>query len=219
MSGLERELALKGKRVSGTTRGGLDKVMWVDDTNEIWGSYGCQVDISAESMLAHLYELQTYDEALIHQNQNGDLPRTIKKNVGGSRSMHYFLGVHFPSSLTDRLFEIWFCWKKREHLGHTQYVICISSQDDFDGEKIEKDQAVNFVKGETVACYIIDEISENVCYLQRIQTVKINAAAIPKKVLNFPTKQELGWADVLHDRYRRNTEVVNKEASVLWLRG
>ena len=169
------------------------------------------MDISKEKMLAYLYEQSTYDRSIRHQNKHGDLPRLIWKNVDGSRGCHYTNGVYFPSPMQDRLFHSWTSWREIDSEdGKKRFVVGIVPLDRFQGTKERFEGADKYAQGETTAISIIEEIAPNVCRWTRIQTVNVNAS-VPAKVLNFQAQKQIGQANEVLEKHRRNDKVVDKE--------
>jgi len=154
LGGLEKKLEAEGKRIAGTVKSGVDKFLWTEDNN-ILGGFSCNVDISAEKMLADVYELSTYGRSGNHKKRYGDLPRLIRKNVDGSRSLHYTNGVSFPSPMQDRILYSWNSWMEDcGEDGKKIFVVGIVPLDRFQCTKERFEGADKFAKGETTAIYL-----------------------------------------------------------------
>jgi len=79
LGGLEMEVEEKGKRVRGTAHNAIDKFLWND--GDLWGAFSCQVDISAEKMLAYLYELGTYEGERRIERSDSNISPTTTNNL------------------------------------------------------------------------------------------------------------------------------------------
>lgn len=94
--------------------------------------------------------------------------------------------------------------------GKRRILIGLVPLDQYRGRKDIVNRDSRFVKGETTGIYIIEEISPNVCMWTRIQNFDVKAS-LPAKALNFIAKIQLGWADDVREKYRRNGKIVDKE--------
>jgi len=101
---IQWNLVEKGKRIKGAVRSKVHKFLWTEGKH-IWSALSCQGDTTAEKMLAEVFEAGTYGLSANHKVKHGNLPRLIRKNVDGSRGLHYTNGVSFPSPMQHRLFQ------------------------------------------------------------------------------------------------------------------
>ena len=107
---LEPALQKKGKRVKGTLKEYVDKFL-LTEGGKVWASYGVTVDKAAESLLAEVYEFDTYTMQKSHQEENGTLVRIIRKSEDEINSVHYRVGKRL-TALDNHLFEIRYVWKE-----------------------------------------------------------------------------------------------------------
>ena len=108
---LQQALLEKGKRVKGTLKEGIDKYLWTEEGKH-WGAFTVTLDRSARGVMAEKLELDSYANSRNHQSSHHhSLPRTVVKNVDGTRSLYYQLGVYFPA-FENRIFNNWFTWKE-----------------------------------------------------------------------------------------------------------
>lgn len=124
----------------------VDKFLW-NEEGIIWGAYTVILDTSAESLLAYLFQMDTYAEHRAHVKENGTLLRKIETNVNGSRSMHYHVGKKL-TALDNRLFNANYCWKKLSDgsgyiFGHVPL-----KEKKFSKQGSDKESKGGFVQGE-----------------------------------------------------------------------
>ncbi|GMI47646.1 hypothetical protein TrCOL_g5426 [Triparma columacea] len=213
---LENELYEKGKRVKGTLQEGVDKYLWRDGDN-VWGAFGVTADKSAEGMLAELSLSETYTYARRHLEDNGNLPRVLRQNVDGTRSLHQHQGVHLPNPAKDRLFESWFSWKEvKLENGRTSYMLAFVPLTEYPERGFKDLSKEGFVLAETTGVYFFNEIAPNVCRMTRIQTVDLKFTgllqkAVMDKAIDFLAKSQLVEANMLQEKFRRNGKEVDAE--------
>ena len=58
--------------------------------------------------------------------------------------------------------------------------------------------------------YIVKELTDNTCEWTRIQQVDFKVK-LPKKLLHLAATQQLGWANEVQEKFRRNGKVVDQE--------
>ena len=103
--------------VSSVLKDKVQKWIWTDPKGVHYGITQGKVDTSAEMMLAHLVEIDTYDNAIEHKEKNGELPRKLWKGIDGARSQQYSTVKHLPRPYAARIFEGRRCWKKEDEGG------------------------------------------------------------------------------------------------------
>ncbi|GMI45735.1 hypothetical protein TrCOL_g13458, partial [Triparma columacea] len=211
---LEEELHTKGKRVKGTLKEGIDKFLWRDGDN-VWAAFGVTVDKSAKGVLAEEFLLDTFARSEAHFKNNGNLPRTIRKDVDGTRSVNYHVGKKVPAA-TNRLFENWFVWKEAKlDNGQTTYMIGFVPLREYYGASLTNLSKDGFVVGVTRGIYIMAEVAPNVCRVTRIQTVDLKFSGIHKTVMDnaidYLAKNQLVEANRLQEKFKRNSKKVDAE--------
>ncbi|GMI43365.1 hypothetical protein TrCOL_g9828 [Triparma columacea] len=211
---LENELHTKGKRVKGTLKEGIDKFLWKEEDN-VWAAFGVTVDKSAKGVLAEEFLFDTFASSEKHFKNNGNLPRVIRKDVDGTRSMHYHIGVKVPAA-TNRLFENWFVWKEvKLDNGQTAYMLGFVPLGEYYGASFTNLSKDGFVIGVTRGIYFFNEIAPNVCRVTRIQTVDLKFSGIHKTVMDnaidYLAKNALVEANRLQKKFRRNGKEVDAE--------
>merc|ERR1711871_1252825 len=183
LGNLQATLQEKGERVKGTLKEDVDKFLWREE-GKVWGAYSVTVDLSAKSVLAEQFELDTYERSTKHRKKkHGDrLARGILKDVDGNRSIYYRLGVHI-TGLENRLFDNWFTWKEiTSSNGRSGNSFIVGFVPLSAGRIFEDGEGV---LGETTGIYIITEIAPNVCRVIRIQTVDLKSNLIPTAVVEY----------------------------------
>ncbi|GMI41984.1 hypothetical protein TrCOL_g13771 [Triparma columacea] len=211
---LEKELHTKGKRVKGTLKEGIDKFLWREGDN-MWGAFGVTVDKSAKGVLAVEFLLDTFALSEKHFKNNGNLPRAIRKEFEGTRSMHCHVGVKVPAA-TNRLFENWFVWKEAKFdNGQTAYMLGFVPLREYYGASFTNLSKDGFVVGVTRGIYIIAEVAPNVCRVTHIQTFDLKFSGIHKtvtdKAIDYLAKNQLVEANRLQEKFRRNRKEVDAE--------
>jgi hypothetical protein len=212
---LEKELHTKGKRVKGTLKEGVDKFLWREGDN-MWGAYGVTVDKSAKGVLAELILLDTFERSRRHSQKEGNLPRAIRKDIGGTRSMHFHLSLKVPA-ITNRLFENWYVWKEvKLENGLTSYMLAFVPLTEYPGGGFKDLSKKGFVLAETTGVYFFNEIAPNVCRVTRIQTVDLKFTgllqkAVMEKAIDYLAKNQLVEANRLQEKFRRNGKEVDAE--------
>jgi len=211
---LEKELHTKGKRVKGTLKEGIDKFLWREGDN-VWAAFGVTVDKSAKGVLAEQFLLDTFARSERHFKNNGKLPRVIRNDFEGTRSMHYHYGVKVPAA-TNRLFENWFVWKEAKlDNGQTAYMLGFVPLGEYYGASFTNLSKDGFVVGVTRGIYIMAEVAPNICRVTRIQTVDLKFHGIHKTVMDnaidYLAKNQLVEANRLQEKFRRNGKEVDAE--------
>jgi hypothetical protein len=214
VAGLEEELYKKGKRVKGTLKEGIDKFLWREE-DKVWGGYGVTVDKSAKGVLAEQFLLDRFEYSEEHFKINGNLPRAIRKDVSGTRSMHFHLGVKVPATI-NRLFENWYVWKEvKLENGRTSYMLAFVPLTEYPGGGFKDLSKEGFVLAETTGAYFFYEIAPNVCRVTRIQTVDLKFSGIHKTVMDnaidYLAKSHLVEANMLQKKFRRKGKEVDAE--------
>jgi len=177
----------------------------------IFAYHSVLVDLPAETLLAYLFVQRTHEKVSENQAINGDLPRHVRENIDGTRSLHFTLTVHFPSPFTSRLFETWQTWSEiKSKNGLKKYAMGVVPIKEYPGSYENNAGDHKFTIGQTTGVYIIQEVAPNVCRWTRIQNVELNVK-LPQSALNFLNKTQLGWANEVQERFRRNDGVVDKE--------
>jgi hypothetical protein len=211
---LEKELHTKGKRVKGTLKEGIDKFLWREEDN-VWAAFGVTVDKSAKGVFAEEFLLDTFARSRKHFQVRGNLPRVIRKDVDGTRSLHQHFGVKVPAA-TNRLFENWFVWKEAKlDNGQTAYMIGFVPLHEYHGASFTNLSKDGFVVGVTRGIYIMAEVAPNVCRVTRIQTVDLKFSGIHKtvmdKAIDYLAKSQLVEANRLRKKFRRSGKEVDAE--------
>ena len=167
VAGLEEELYKKGKRVKGTLKEGIDKFLWREG-DKVWAAFGVTVDKSAKGVLAEQFLLDTFARSKKHFKNNGNLPRVMRKDVDGTRSLHQHFGVKVPAA-TNRLLENWYVWKEvKLENGRTSYMLAFVPLTEYPGGGFKDLSKEGFVLAETTGVYFFNEIAPNVCRVTRI---------------------------------------------------
>ena len=176
----------KGKRVKGTLK---EKENLWNEGGKVWAAYGVTVDKAAENLLAEVFEFDTYAMQQKHLKENGNLVRKFRKNVDGTRSMHFQTGIKL-TALDNRLFESWHVWKKTNvsNVG-ANYMVGFVPLSEYSGRKFEEKE--DYKSGESTGIYIIEAIAPNVCRVTRIQHVDLNITGLPIKALKILAKVSL----------------------------
>ena len=100
-------------------------------------------------------ELDSYEYSRKHLGRKYALPRTVIKNVDGTRSLYYRLGVHFPG-FENRLFENWFTWKKvKLSNGKTAYLLGFGPLSKFERTRFDDLSTKAYKVGEVLAKLIV----------------------------------------------------------------
>ena len=193
--GLEKDLAKNGKRIKQSLKENIDKFRWREG-DKVWGSYSVILDKSAENVLANEVELDTYEISRLHQKDNGNLPKVVRKNVGGTRSFHYGKAVRLPRPAKDRLFENWFTWKEvKLSNGKISYLVGFVPLKEYPGKGFVNFSKEGFKIAEATGVYIISEVAPNVCRVTRIQSVDLKFEGLQKVVMdmavNYLAKSQL----------------------------
>jgi hypothetical protein len=214
VAGLEEELYKKGKRVKGTLKEGIDKFLWREEDN-VWAAFGVTVDKSAKGVLAEEFLLDTFESSEEHFKNNGNLPRVIRNDFKGMRSVHIHCGVKVPAA-TNRLFENWFVWKEvKLENGQTSYILAFMPLTEYPGGGFKDLSKDGFKLTETTGVYFFNEIAPNVCRVTRIQTVDLKFSGIHKtlkdKAIDYLAKKQLVQANTLQEKFRRNGKEVDAE--------
>ncbi|GMI44875.1 hypothetical protein TrCOL_g12708 [Triparma columacea] len=211
---LEKELHTKGKRVKGTLKEGVDKFLWRAG-DKVWAAFGVTVDKSTKGILAKLFLLDRFEYSEEHFKNNGNLPRVIRNDFEGTRSMHFHLGVKVPAA-TNRLFENWYVWKEvKLENGQTSYMVAFVPLTEYPGGGFKGLSKEGFVLAETTGAYFLYEIAPNVCRVTRIQTVDLHFQGLQKtlidKAIDYLAMNELVEANRLQEKFRRNGKEVDAE--------
>jgi hypothetical protein len=183
----------------------------------VWAAFGVNVDKSAEAVLAEQSVFDTYEASSIHFNENKHLPRAVRENVDGSRSIQIHRGIHLPSPAKDRLFEAWFTWKEiKLSSGRAAYLVGFVPLTVYPGGGFKDLSKEGFVLAETTGVYFINEIAPNVCRVTRIQTVDLKFTgllqkAVMDKAIDYLAKNQLIEANRLQEKFRRNGKEVDAE--------
>ncbi|GMH59675.1 hypothetical protein TrRE_jg8739, partial [Triparma retinervis] len=209
-----QKLTIKAKRLPGMLRVPVEKYLWTQvKANNLtvqWGLSVATIDISAKALLAQLFEINTYSSAAEHNKKQPHLHRVIKRNIDGTRSTQYSVGMAFPPPLTARAFESWLTWTSfQQEDGETGY-ICFFMPMNAYPEPYERHVTANQKEGESNGCYIIHSLAPNICRWTRIQNVDLNLNVHPK-LMSLVTKRELIWANNMQEMHRRNEAEVDAE--------
>ncbi len=62
----------------------------------------------------------TYEDARIHRDNNGELPRRIWSNIDGTRSLQYLSARKLLKPYKPRLFDGWLCWQEDFGCNHNE---------------------------------------------------------------------------------------------------
>ncbi|GMI23828.1 hypothetical protein TrCOL_g8666 [Triparma columacea] len=214
VGGLEKKLYTEGKRIKGTLKEGVDKFLWREG-DKVWAAFGVTVDKSAKGVLEEQFVLDKYEWSEEHFKNNGNLQRVIRKDVDGTRSMHYHYGVKVPAT-TNRLFEMWFTWKQFNlENGRTSYMVAFVPLTEYPGGGFKDLSKDGYVLGESTGVYIISEVAPNVCRVTRIQSVDLKFEGLQKAVMDiavdYLAKSQLKQANLLQKKFRRNGKKVDAE--------
>ncbi|GMI24007.1 hypothetical protein TrCOL_g12870 [Triparma columacea] len=203
----------KAKRLPGDLRSPVEKYLWNEVKNKLtvqWGLSVATIDLSAKELLAHLFQINTYESAAQHRKTASHLQRAIRSNIDGTRSTHYSLGMAFPPPLTARAFESWLTWSSfRQEDGRIGYICFFQPIGTYDGPH-EKRITSKQVEAESTGSFIITSLAPNICRWTRIQSLNLKANIHPS-LMALVTRRELRWAGELQERCKRNEAEVDAE--------
>jgi len=210
LSFLEENLRKKGQRARRTVKTGIDKFLWRDEDKD-WYAYEVTVDISAQKLLADLFNFGSYTKKQKHKQKYQGLPFSVRTNVGGKRSTFVRYAMHFPPPYKNRVFDNWCIWKEieRESDGKS-YIIGVVPLEEYHGEVFRPLSEEKFKTASTTYTSIIKSLAPNVSRLTKIQTVdtKVN---LPNQMKLKLGMEELRDANLIQERYLRNGKKVDKE--------
>ncbi|GMI01553.1 hypothetical protein TrLO_g10206 [Triparma laevis f. longispina] len=196
-------LRRKAPRVPHTVNDPVEKFFYRDGDNA-WGKTRCRIDCAATYLFASLWLLQT------HYKKKEHIGLTVKQvweGIDGTRGLQFARSLSLHGA-TDRIFNTWITWDELEVGGggnsKRAFVIVISPIEEYKGTKHKVSGAEKMKAASTRGVYIIKELTWNTCEWTRAQTVDLKFSSWPVSVLDFLSKQELSWANVVQEKFKRN---------------
>ena len=177
-----------------------------------WGKSVTDIHVAAVELFAELWVLDTY--AKLAENKDKAI-RQVWYNLDGTRSLQYVRSASLPGGFQDRLFEVWITWDAfTDADGRHTYVMAATPFENYVGTHHEVPGSENMIQATTRGVHIVRELTENTCEWTRVQQGDLNITGLPRKVLDFVAKQQLGAADVMKEKFRRNGLEVDREGEV-----
>ncbi|GMH53591.1 hypothetical protein TrLO_g210 [Triparma laevis f. longispina] len=122
---LFEEASSKAKRVAGTANEPVEKFLYHSENGgAAWAMTVTKVDLSAESLFAELWLLDTYARKA---ESKGIKIRQVWNNLDGTRGLQFTTSVGLPGGFQDRLFETWMTWEELiDEEGRRTFIIAIA---------------------------------------------------------------------------------------------
>ncbi|GMH92398.1 hypothetical protein TL16_g12337 [Triparma laevis f. inornata] len=203
-------MRLKAARIGGTVNESVEK-FFHRESKVPWGLSVAICDVPAVSIFADLWLLNTYAKKAFNK---GTAVLEVFENLDGTRSLCYVKSFGLPGGFQDRLFETWITWDMwvDEFTGKKTCIIVIHPFDAYAGEfRPQVFMNEKFIKADSTGTYIFKELTDNTCEWTWLQNADLNIARMPKNLLDFLTKSQLGWANEVQEQYKRNGRKVDRE--------
>lgn len=177
-------------------------------TAALWGMSVARMDVAAVSLFADHWLLNTFE----HRGENKSSSiLEVWADLDGTRGVQYCRSLSLPG-FQDRLFEVWMTWKATVNAdGKKNYVIAVTPIENYTGTRYRVTGAKKLYSALSEGVYMFREHTENTCEFTRAQHIDLNIARLPTRLLDFLAKQQLGRANKLHEKFRRNGEEVDRE--------
>ena len=189
-----REIDQKAKRVYGTVLDRVEKFMLYGKQGKTigWGKTTAIIDVSAKSLFAKIWLINTYEKKRAFKEGNGKLPRAIWENLDNSRSLQCLTSRKFPQGVQHRFFDSWITWQVDTlEDGVKRYVVAFVPIEEYDGSRYTLKGTEKMTRGLSRGMHVIKELTENTCEWHRVQFVDINFG-LPKPIMDMMTKSYLG---------------------------
>ncbi|GMH71348.1 hypothetical protein TrLO_g3864 [Triparma laevis f. longispina] len=178
---LVEEVSSKAKRIAGTANESVEKFMYhSEEGGAALAMTVAKVDLSAVSLFAQLWLLDTYAEKFTLKD------RAIMEtwnDLDGTRGLQYTTAFGLPGGFQDRLFETWEVTTDRE--GWSTFIIAWVPLETYEGTNHEVAGAENMVKATTIGVFII-KLTEKSCEWTRAQQADLKfSSSMPVSALNF----------------------------------
>ncbi|GMH53091.1 hypothetical protein TL16_g01370 [Triparma laevis f. inornata] len=211
---LFEEASSKAKRVAGTANEPVEKFLYHSENGgAAWAMTVTKVDLSAESLFAELWLLDTYARKA---ESKGIKIRQVWNNLDGTRGLQFTTSVGLPGGFQDRLFETWMTWEELiDEEGRRTFIIAIAPLETYEGTHHEVVGAENMVDGTSEGVFIVKELTENTCEYARAQMGDLKLSSrMPVSALEVVAMMQMGQANVLQEKLRRNGKEVDREGVV-----
>ncbi|GMH69388.1 hypothetical protein TL16_g05146 [Triparma laevis f. inornata] len=199
-------LRRKAPRVPHTVNDPVEKFFYRDGDNA-WGKTRCRIDCAATYLFASLWLLQT------HYKKKEHIGLTVKQvweGIDGTRGLQFVRSLSLHGA-TDRIFNTWITWDELEVGGggnsKRAFVIVISPIEEYKGTKHKVSGAEKMKAASTRGVYIIKELTWNTCEW----TSRSKVLVVARERVGFLSKQELSWANVVQEKFKRNEKEVDRE--------
>ncbi|GMH72175.1 hypothetical protein TrLO_g7138 [Triparma laevis f. longispina] len=209
---LVEEVSSKSKRVAGTVSESVEKFLYKPEGGGgIVGMTVAKMDVSVTRLFAWIWLLDTFTRKA--EENDKKIREVWNKNLDGTRSLQCNLSVALPGGFKDRLFESWVTWEELiNEEGQRTFIIAFAPMETYEGTHHEVTGAEKMVKATTKGVYIVKELTKNTCECTRVQQVDFKiSSALPASVLDLIVKKQLGRANEMQEKFRRNGKEVDKE--------
>lgn len=78
----------------------------------VWGLTVAKIDVSAPTMFAELWLLDTYEKKAAINGTSTSNIREVWYNIDGSRGQQFAISLSLPGGFKDRLFDLWLTWNR-----------------------------------------------------------------------------------------------------------
>ncbi|GMI16546.1 hypothetical protein TrLO_g10802 [Triparma laevis f. longispina] len=199
-----RELS-KAKRIAGTVTDSVEKFLYHPAGGAVWAKTRAIIDVSPMKLFAELWLLDTYELKAEMKHMS---VRRIFKNIDGTRSQQYNRSLSLPGAFQDRIFRNWMTW---DVLDDDTYIIAICPITEYKGTRHKTVAEVKTIEATSRGVYIIKKLTENTCEWTRAQVGDLKIGALPAQLLDFLARQQLGKANEVQEKHRRNGWSTDKE--------
>ena len=193
----------------------------------MWGNATGQVDITAENVVAWLWDFMSYERMSAHAKEHGDLPRSDVV-LESTRSKIMTRTFKLPVGLGISVFENFWVWdRKQEANGDYYYVLSFVPADDEMAKDVKlksnlsaprkqllatppSTSAASLVRGTSRGVFRVTPLARNICELTLYQTGTLGLGNIPAWALKVRAEAALLLVEKVQERFRRTDRIVDK---------
>ncbi|GMH84358.1 hypothetical protein TrVE_jg5944 [Triparma verrucosa] len=201
---------MKAKRIAGTVNEPVEKFLHRDEKGgAAWGMSVARMEVAAITLFTELFLLNTYAKWAEHKKT---AIREVWENIDGTRSVEYIGSLSLPG-VQDRIFHIWMTWKRlMGEDGRETFIIALSPFVEYRGETChEVEGAEKLYDAATKGVHIVKQLTKNTCEWTHVQQADLKILNLPEYLVNYIAKQQLGKANELQEKFRRNGKEVDRE--------
>ncbi|GMH98950.1 hypothetical protein TrVE_jg3047 [Triparma verrucosa] len=203
---------MKAKRIAGTVNDSVEKFLHRDGKGgAAWGMTVVRMDIDAITLFTELWLMDTYARWADHKKT---AIREVWENIDGTRSVEYIGSLSLPG-VQDRIFHTWLTWKRlMDEDGRETFIIALSPFVEYHGATChEVEGAEKLFDATTKGVHIVKKVTENTCEWTHVQQVDLKISVLPEYLVDYIAKQQLGKANELQEKFRRNGKEVDQEGA------